>query len=170
MSGKWTAEEETFANRLIEGFEGGTLLDCDDGSTLRSYLAKRLNCAPMRISKKFAGLCIGKVRDIQRPPAFTRNRPKTLLTHTLRRTNLPREGPPLTRALLSGPRGKMGAWRSVSREECSYQTRSRFTRANASPPPGPPPPPPRFWGTRLWAPPPGPLPPPPRFGGTRLNS
>mmetsp|Transcript_17534 Transcript_17534/g.38877 ORF Transcript_17534/g.38877 Transcript_17534/m.38877 type:complete len:266 (+) Transcript_17534:107-904(+) len=59
-SGKWTAEEETFANRLIEAFEGGSLVDCDDGSTLRSYLAKKLNCAPMRISKKFAGLCIGK--------------------------------------------------------------------------------------------------------------
>mmetsp|Transcript_22668 Transcript_22668/g.50841 ORF Transcript_22668/g.50841 Transcript_22668/m.50841 type:complete len:171 (+) Transcript_22668:134-646(+) len=65
-SGKWTAEEETFANRLIEGFEGGTLLDCDDGSTLRSYLAKRLNCAPMRISKKFAGLCIGKNKFAKR--------------------------------------------------------------------------------------------------------
>jgi len=60
-SGKWSPEEETFANRLIVEFESGSLLDCEDGCTLRSYLAKKLNCAPMRISKKFAGQCIGKV-------------------------------------------------------------------------------------------------------------
>jgi len=60
-SGKWSTEEETFANRLIVEFEAGSLVDCEDGCTLRSYLAKKLNCAPMRISKKFAGQCIGKV-------------------------------------------------------------------------------------------------------------
>lgn len=60
-SGKWTPEEENFANRLIVDFESGSLVDCEDGCTLRSYLAKKLNCAPMRISKKFAGKCIGKV-------------------------------------------------------------------------------------------------------------
>lgn len=60
-SGKWTLEEETFANRLISEFEAGFLTDCEEGTTLRSYLAKKLNCAPMRISKKFAGRCIGKV-------------------------------------------------------------------------------------------------------------
>lgn len=59
-SGKWNPEEELYANRLIQEFESGTLVDCEEGSTLRSYLAKKLNCAPMRISKKFAGLCIGK--------------------------------------------------------------------------------------------------------------
>lgn len=61
-SGKWSPEEEVFANRLIAEFEAGSLMDCEDGCTLRSYLAKKLNCAPMRISKKFAGQCIGKVR------------------------------------------------------------------------------------------------------------
>jgi len=59
-SGKWTVEEEAFANRLISEFESGSLGDCEDGCTLRSYLARKLNCAPMRISKKFAGQCIGK--------------------------------------------------------------------------------------------------------------
>jgi hypothetical protein len=63
-SGKWTPEEESFANRLIIDFETGTLKDCEDGCTLRSYLARKLRCAPMRISKKFAGRCIGKVRNI----------------------------------------------------------------------------------------------------------
>lgn len=62
-SGKWSVEEETFANRLIVDFECGLLTDCEDGCTLRSYLARKLNCAPMRISKKFAKLCIGKVRN-----------------------------------------------------------------------------------------------------------
>jgi len=60
-SGKWTTEEENFANQLVVNFEKGTLNDCEDGCTLRSYLAKKLNCAPMRISKKFAGRCVGKV-------------------------------------------------------------------------------------------------------------
>lgn len=60
-SGKWTPQEESFANQLIVEFEGGSLQDCEDGCTLRAYLARKLNCAPMRISKKFAGRCIGKV-------------------------------------------------------------------------------------------------------------
>jgi len=60
-SGKWTSEEENFANRLIVEFEAGSLLDCEEGTTLRCYLARRLRCAPMRISKKYAGRCIGKL-------------------------------------------------------------------------------------------------------------
>lgn len=60
-SGKWSPEEEGFANRLVYEFESGWLQDCEEGCTLRSYLAKKLNCAPMRISKKFAGRCIGKL-------------------------------------------------------------------------------------------------------------
>eukprot|EP01041_Mallomonas_annulata_P001776 gene1776-3437_t len=60
-SGKWSQEEESFANRLVLEFESGWLKDCEDGCTLRSYLARKLNCAPMRISKKFAGRCIGKL-------------------------------------------------------------------------------------------------------------
>ena len=61
-SGKWTIEEEAFAERIIVEFESGSLIDCNEGITLRSYLSRRLKCAPMRISKKFAGKCIGKVR------------------------------------------------------------------------------------------------------------
>mmetsp|Transcript_24393 Transcript_24393/g.22166 ORF Transcript_24393/g.22166 Transcript_24393/m.22166 type:complete len:236 (-) Transcript_24393:108-815(-) len=60
-SGKWTREEIKFANRLISDFEAGILKDCEDGCTLRSYLARRLNCSPMRISKKFSGQKIGKL-------------------------------------------------------------------------------------------------------------
>lgn len=58
--GKWTAEEENYANRLIQEFKSG-LLPLTDGTTLRTFLSKLLNCDPMRISKKFVGSnCIGK--------------------------------------------------------------------------------------------------------------
>jgi hypothetical protein len=59
--GKWTTEEEAYANRLILEFKMG-LLPLTDGTTLRTFLSKLLNCDPMRISKKFVGgNCIGKV-------------------------------------------------------------------------------------------------------------
>lgn len=59
-AGKWSMKEETFAQSLITLFQQGKLYDCDEGATLRSYLSKKLNCSPMRISKKYAGLGIGK--------------------------------------------------------------------------------------------------------------
>ena len=34
--------------------------DCADGTTLRAFLSRRLHCAPMRITKKFAGATLGK--------------------------------------------------------------------------------------------------------------
>eukprot|EP00578_Thalassiosira_sp_NH16_P031510 CAMPEP_0181078636 /NCGR_PEP_ID=MMETSP1071-20121207/1592_1 /TAXON_ID=35127 /ORGANISM="Thalassiosira sp., Strain NH16" /LENGTH=745 /DNA_ID=CAMNT_0023159965 /DNA_START=457 /DNA_END=2694 /DNA_ORIENTATION=- len=70
--GKWTSEEEAYAHRLINEFKAG-LLPLTDGTTLRNFLSKLLNCDPMRISKKFVGNnCIGKqvfrrrVADINR--------------------------------------------------------------------------------------------------------
>ncbi|CAN0423772.1 unnamed protein product, partial [Ectocarpus fasciculatus] len=58
--GKWTPEEEKYANRLIQEFKAG-LLPLTDGTTLRTFLSIMLNCDPMRISKKFVGSnCIGK--------------------------------------------------------------------------------------------------------------
>jgi len=58
--GKWTPEEEAYAIRLILEFKAG-LLPLTDGTTLRTFLSKLLNCDPMRISKKFVGSnCIGK--------------------------------------------------------------------------------------------------------------
>lgn len=58
--GKWTSEEEAYANRLIGEFKSG-LLPLTDGTTLRNFLSKLLNCDPMRISKKYVGnKCIGK--------------------------------------------------------------------------------------------------------------
>ena len=45
--GKWTTEEEAYANRLIQEFKAG-LLPLTDGTTLRTFLSKLLNCDPMR--------------------------------------------------------------------------------------------------------------------------
>ncbi len=59
-SGKWTREEEVYAELLIELFEKGHI-DERNGCTLRSFLSRKLHCAPMRISKKYAGKGIGKM-------------------------------------------------------------------------------------------------------------
>ena len=60
-SGKWLPEEEEYADALIQLFEQGHLTDCENGTTLRAYLSGKLHCAPMRISKKYAGTGIGKL-------------------------------------------------------------------------------------------------------------
>lgn len=49
-------EEEEYTSRIIHHFSTG-VLTLPEGSTLRSYLADRLNCDPMRITKKFTGAC-----------------------------------------------------------------------------------------------------------------
>lgn len=59
--GKWTGEESAYCDRLIEEFKKGNL-PLAEGTTLRTFLSKLLNCDPMRISKKYTGdQCIGKV-------------------------------------------------------------------------------------------------------------
>eukprot|EP00981_Chlorochromonas_danica_P006257 scaffold1334_cov170-Ochromonas_danica.AAC.4 len=52
--GKWSVEEERYTEKIIMDFENGTL-DVPEGTTLRTYLAKVLNCDPMRITKKYTG-------------------------------------------------------------------------------------------------------------------
>jgi hypothetical protein len=69
--GKWTAEEEAYVERIIHDFENG-LLPVGVGVTLRSYLSEKLNCDPMRITKKFTGSAsIGKriFHPCERTPA-----------------------------------------------------------------------------------------------------
>mmetsp|Transcript_41387 Transcript_41387/g.95603 ORF Transcript_41387/g.95603 Transcript_41387/m.95603 type:complete len:523 (+) Transcript_41387:65-1633(+) len=60
--GKWLKEEEDYALMLISHFKSGHLKDePTSGVTLRAYLAERLDCEPMRITKKFNGdASIGK--------------------------------------------------------------------------------------------------------------
>jgi hypothetical protein len=58
--GKWTVEEEGYVARVIQDFNSG-FLDAPAGTTLRTYLSEKLQCDPMRITKKFTGeACIGK--------------------------------------------------------------------------------------------------------------
>ena len=58
--GKWTIEEEEYVARVIQDFNSG-FLNAPAGYTLRSYLSDKLQCDPMRITKKFTGeSCIGK--------------------------------------------------------------------------------------------------------------
>jgi len=58
--GKWTTEEEEYVARVIQDFNSG-FLNAPAGYTLRSYLSDKLQCDPMRITKKFTGeSCIGK--------------------------------------------------------------------------------------------------------------
>eukprot|EP00519_Triparma_laevis_P001156 CAMPEP_0182514936 /NCGR_PEP_ID=MMETSP1321-20130603/36954_1 /TAXON_ID=91990 /ORGANISM="Bolidomonas sp., Strain RCC1657" /LENGTH=146 /DNA_ID=CAMNT_0024722261 /DNA_START=34 /DNA_END=470 /DNA_ORIENTATION=- len=58
--GKWSVEEEEYTTRIIHHFSTG-LLTLPEGLTLRAYLAQKLNCDPMRITKKYAGAsCLGK--------------------------------------------------------------------------------------------------------------
>lgn len=72
--GKWTPEEEAYALAAIRDFNSG-YLDAPPGSTLRSYLSEKLQCDPMRITKKFTGdASIGK--KVFHPAV--RNDPKTL--------------------------------------------------------------------------------------------
>lgn len=78
--GKWTEEEKEYADRLIEEFKKGSLSDCENNTTLRSYLMKKLHCdKPMRITKKYSGEKIGKLvfapQSARRCVSETQNRP-----------------------------------------------------------------------------------------------
>ena len=59
--GKWNDIEEKYADELIDAFRRGFLPGVEDGCTLRAFLASKLQCDPMRISKKFSGTSIGKL-------------------------------------------------------------------------------------------------------------
>lgn len=50
--GKWTPEEEAFARAVICDFNSG-YLDAPIGTTLRAFLSGKLECDPMRVTKKF---------------------------------------------------------------------------------------------------------------------
>lgn len=66
-------EEEEYTTRVIHYFSSG-LMTLPEGKTLRSYLAEKLNCDPMRITKKYAGAsCLGKrIHHLCESPKFTR--------------------------------------------------------------------------------------------------
>ncbi|KAH8056437.1 hypothetical protein JL721_10037 [Aureococcus anophagefferens] len=110
--GKWTVEEEAYANRLIHEFKLG-LLPLTDGTTLRTFLSKLLNCDPMRISKKFVGSnCIGKQVFRRRQADMDRSRPTTSSgAATSSRTGAPFTGraePPVRKSGGAGAKGVKG--------------------------------------------------------------
>lgn len=51
-SGRWTTEEEQFANQVLSLYHAG-LIHLPNKVSLRGYIAVMLNCTPMRVSKKF---------------------------------------------------------------------------------------------------------------------
>lgn len=62
--GKWSKEEQAFADRLIDDFYRGISRGVENGQTLRTHLAQKLRCDPLRISKRFAGSnSLGKVQN-----------------------------------------------------------------------------------------------------------
>lgn len=67
--GKWSTEEEDYTSVIIQAFQTGLLPPSwrvKRGTTLRVFLATRLHCDAMRITKKFAGAeAIGK--QVYRP-------------------------------------------------------------------------------------------------------
>ncbi len=64
-------EEEEFATRFIHYFSSG-LLCLPEGKTLRASLAEKLQCDPMRITKKYGGAsCLGnKISKLCNRPRF----------------------------------------------------------------------------------------------------
>ncbi|CAK4631987.1 hypothetical protein LEN26_000262 [Aphanomyces euteiches] len=51
--GPWSEAEVAFATRLSDDFKAGLLPDVPNGIPLRKWLSEKLNCTPMRLSKKF---------------------------------------------------------------------------------------------------------------------
>ncbi|KAF0696471.1 Aste57867_12766 [Aphanomyces stellatus] len=70
--GAFSHEELIYVEYLSEEFKAGRLEGIANGTSLRLWLAKQLNCAPMRLSKKFdkdSGM-LGMVKFIGRPAAL----------------------------------------------------------------------------------------------------
>lgn len=89
-------EEEEYTSRIIHYFISG-LLTLPEGATLRSYLADKLNCDPMRITKKYAGAsCLGRrvyhFRDRVHPTVGEIQVAKAELDHLEQRFRLRIEG------------------------------------------------------------------------------
>lgn len=53
--GKWTTEEEEYANYVVYYLQSGLLDLPNGGASVRTYVADLLRCDPMRVTKKFSG-------------------------------------------------------------------------------------------------------------------
>ena len=55
--GKWTTEEEVYSEYLIAQFKRGLIEDgdrCSASTTVRNYVAGKLMCDPLRVTKKYS--------------------------------------------------------------------------------------------------------------------
>jgi hypothetical protein len=66
-TGHWTKEEMEYLYALVDNFRQGSL-DIEDGTTLRAYLAKQLNCGVKRISKKMESSGYNGRQSFERMP------------------------------------------------------------------------------------------------------
>jgi len=57
-SGKWTTEEEAYAQALMREFKAGALMDIPEGTSMRGFLAKRLKCFPKRYVLSTSKACL----------------------------------------------------------------------------------------------------------------
>ncbi|OQR96564.1 hypothetical protein THRCLA_07254 [Thraustotheca clavata] len=53
-TGRWSKEEEEYANAMIEAFKTG-VLPLPGTMSMRKFVSELLRCHPMRVSKKFVG-------------------------------------------------------------------------------------------------------------------
>jgi hypothetical protein len=56
--GLWTKAETNFALLLARHFKAGIFCDIGPGEILQTWLARRLHCKPMRISRKFSQMAV----------------------------------------------------------------------------------------------------------------
>eukprot|EP00797_Seminavis_robusta_P017316 Sro258_g101111.2 (354) ;mRNA; r:39228-40289 len=56
FSGYWTPEEKLYCDSLMQAFYAGSINGVKPGTSLRSFLAKKLDCNVKRISKKYEGV------------------------------------------------------------------------------------------------------------------
>ena len=52
---RWSVEQVSYADALISLFRQGLVPGCDEGVSLRAFLALRLGCDPARISERYTG-------------------------------------------------------------------------------------------------------------------
>ncbi|KAJ8602086.1 hypothetical protein CTAYLR_001635 [Chrysophaeum taylorii] len=164
--GKWTPEEQDYAEHLITSFTAGTVANCDEGITLRAFLARELRCDRMRISKKFAGASIGKLIFRRRgpPDAETERRLKELRDAFQRSVSTFPDSFTLGTLYQAAPapapptedkKPPAASFVAESTEEASSSAPLVIPGRGGAPPPPPPPPPAR----QQQQPPPPPKPP-----------
>mmetsp|Transcript_10979 Transcript_10979/g.10990 ORF Transcript_10979/g.10990 Transcript_10979/m.10990 type:complete len:366 (-) Transcript_10979:277-1374(-) len=69
-NGRWTPEEENYALKLMQKYKSMSISERKNKS-MRTILAEKLNCSPMRISKKFGGNIRSSSHNDEQTKVFT---------------------------------------------------------------------------------------------------